>query len=457
MFVTKKNISRRTVLRGMGVTVALPMLEAMLPAMTPLRTAASSPTRFACLEMVHGAAGSTTEGIAKNYWAPAAAGRDFDLTPTSLLPLQPFREYLTIVSNTDCRNAEAFELSEVGADHFRSSAVFLTQAKPKMTEGSDVYVATSIDQLYAKKFGQDTPLPSIQLGIENIDGAGGCVYGYACAYRDCITWASPSDALPVTRDPRVTFDQMFGAGGTPAERTARRKTDASILDWITHEVSRLKSNVGPSDRARLTEYLDDVREIERRIQKVEAYNSSGQSREVPDAPLGVPDSVDEHIKLMFDLQALGFMAGITNVSSFKMSKDATGRVFPESGIRAGFHGASHHGSRGEKLTEFWQINKYHVGLVAYFVDKLRKTPDGDGNLLDHSVVMYGSGMGDSNLHNHRRCPLFIVGHGNGKLKGNLHVKAEDGTPMANAQLDLLHKLGLEDMDTLGDSTGILAL
>ncbi len=458
MFITKKHISRRTMLQGMGAAVSLPFLEGMAPAQTPIReTAANAPLRVAAIEMVHGAAGCSPYGQEQHLWAPVADGAAFDLTPTSMLPLEPFREYLTIVSNTDVVPAEAFVLSEVGADHFRSSAVFLTQAKPKMTEGSDVYVGTSMDQLYAQRFGQDTPIPSIQLCIEPVDIAGGCLYGYACAYRDTISWSSPSDPLPMARDPRMVFDQLFGAGGTAEERSSRRKTDGSILDWITHEVARLRQGLSPSDKLRLTEYLEDVREIERRIQKIEEFNSNGEAREIPDAPVGVPDSYTEHVQLMFDLQVLGFAAGVTHVSAFKMSKDGTSRVFEESGTRGSFHPSSHHRNDPDRVEDFAKINKYHVGLVPYFLEKLKNTPDGDGSLLDHSLVIYGSPMGDSSVHNHKRCPLFFAGLANGALKGNLHYRAEDGTPMANAFLTVMHRIGFDDMKTFGDSTAELAI
>src|SRR5918996_729812 len=256
MYLTKKHFPRRTVLQGVGVTMALPFLDAMVPARTLLaQTAAAGKTRLSCIEMVHGAAGSTVHGLAKNMWSPAAVGRSFDLTPTSLSPLEPYRDYLTIVSNTDVRMAEAFAPNEIGGDHFRSSAVFLTQAHPKQTEGSDVHVGPSIDQLYAQKFGQDTAIPSLQLCIENVDQAGGCAYGYACVYTDTISWDDPTTPLPMIRDPRYAFDQLFGVGATPEERAARRKTDRSILDFMTTEISRLRNTLGASDRARLDSYL----------------------------------------------------------------------------------------------------------------------------------------------------------------------------------------------------------
>jgi len=459
MIITKKHLSRRTVLRGMGASVALPLLESMLPAQTPSRQTEairSTRSRLCCIEMVHGAAGSNTYGAEKNLWSPAAAGKDFDLTPTALASLEPLRDYLTIVSNTDARMAEAFALGEVGADHFRTAAVYLTQAKPKMTEGSDVYAGISFDQLYAKHFGQDTPIPSIQLSIESLNQSGACSYGYSCVYTDLISWASPTDPLPMTRDPRVVFEQLFGDGGTEQQRSERRQMSRSILDWVSHEVSRLKKDLGANDKRTLNEYLDDIREVERRIQKVEEHNASVGVRELPDAPIGVPDSWEEHVKLMLDLQVLAFTAGVTRVSAFKMSRDVSQRVWPESGVRTAFHAASHHGGNPARVEDFGKINRYHVSQIPYFLEKLKKTPDGDGNLLDHTIVLYGSAMGDGNLHNHKRCPIFLAGHGNGALKGNLHFMPPDGTPMANMYLTLLHRMGV-NVETFGDSTGELAI
>jgi hypothetical protein len=335
--------------------------------------------------------------------------------------------------------------------------VFLTQAHPKQTQGSDVHVAPSLDQLYAQKHGQDTPIPSMQLCIENVDQAGGCAYGYACVYTDTVSWASPTEPLPMVRDPRAAFDMLFGVGATPEQRAQRRRADKSILDWITAEVAQLKGNLGPVDRVRLSDYLDDVREIERRIQRVEAANASGEPRDLPMAPMGVPDAFEEHVKLMFDLQAIAFASDITRVFSFKMGRDGSSRVYPDSGVKTGFHPASHHQDREDRILDFAKINKYHLSLLPYFLEKLKSTPDGDRNLLENTMVIYGSPMGNSNVHNHKRCPLFLAGHAGGKLKGHLHIKASDGTPMANAMLSMLHMLGLEDMKSFGDSTEAMDL
>ena len=458
MYLTKKHISRRTALKGLGISVSLPFLEAMVPARTALaKTAAAGKTRLSAIEMVHGSAGATQIGLAKNLWSPAAVGRSFDLTPSSLSPLEPYRDYLTIVSNTDCRNAEAFAPNEIGGDHFRSSAVFLTQAHPKQTEGSDVHVGPSMDQLYAQRFGQDTPIPSMQMCIENVDQSGGCAYGYACVYTDTISWASPTEPLPMVRDPRAAFDQLFGVGATPAQRAANRRADRSILDWVTQEIRKVSREVGATDRNRLEQYLTDIREIERRIQKVEAYNASGEPRELPGAPMGIPDAFEDHVRLMFDLQAVAFAADITRVFSFKLGRDGSARVYPASGAPLPFHPASHHGENENRIMQFAQINRHHVSLMPYFLEKLKSIQEGDANLLDKTLVIYGSPMGNSNVHNHKRCPLFLAGKANGKLKGGLHLKAADGTPMANVMLQLLHDLGMEDVKSLGDSTGTFTL
>ena len=456
MLPTGKHVSRRTVLRGLGATVALPMLDAMVPARRVFaQTTAgrlANRTRLVCIEQVHGAAGCSEFGASQNLWNPAAVGRQFDLSAGSLRPLEPFRDYLTIVSNTDARMAEAFTPEEVGGDHFRSSAVMFTHVRPKQTQGSDVRVGTSMDQLYVQRFGQDTPIPSMQLSIEPIDQSGGCAYGYACVYTDTISWADAETPLPMIRDPRYAFDQLFGVGATPAERAARRRTDKSILDWMTTEVSRLRNTLGPSDRVRLDSYLDDIREIERRIQRIEAQNRSGEHRELPGAPAGVPDSFSEHVKLMYDIQALAFAGDVTRVFSFKTGRDGSARVYPESGVNLPFHPASHHGEREERVLQFAAINKYQVGLLPYFLGKLKSISEGESTLLDNTLIIYGSPMGNSNVHNHKRCPLFFAGKGGGFVKGGLHLKAPDGTPMANVFMTIADGLGL-DLKSFGDSTG----
>ncbi|MBU6365645.1 MAG: DUF1552 domain-containing protein [Gemmatimonadetes bacterium] len=456
--IPRSPLDRRTFLQGMGAMIALPQLEAMRPVGRAARAlaAAGDPTRVLFMEMVHGAAGCSPFGQAEHLWSPRETGSAFNLAGTSLSPLEPWRHTLSIISNTDVRMAEAYKPEEIGGDHFRSSAVFLTQAHPTQTEGSDVHAGTSIDQLYARRFGQGTPIPSMQLCIEPLDRAGGCAYGYSCLYTDSISWASPTEPLPMVRDPRVAFEQLFGVGSTPAERAARTRSTGSVLDWITGRVAELRRELGAADRQRVDQYLQNVREIERRIQQVEARNRSGEERELAGAPAGVPDSFGDHVRLMFDLQVLALQADMTRVFSFKLGRDASSRTYPESGVMTGFHPASHHGNNPQRVREFAEINKYHVGLLPYLLEKLNTTMDGDTPLLQKTAIVYGSPMADGNTHNHRRCPLLVMGGANGRHAGNQHVKAPDGTPMANAMLTLLHRLGMDDVAQFGDSTGTLA-
>ena len=457
MYITKKKVSRRFALRGLGATVALPLLDAMTPAFAA--STGRKKVRLVCMEMVHGAAGSSEIGLAKNLWSPAQVGRDFDLTPTSLRSLEPFRDALTIVSNTDVENAEPFVAREIGGDHYRSSSVFLTQAHPKRTEGADVEAGVSLDQIYAQRVGAQTPIPSLQLCIEPTDG--GCSNGYSCVYTDCISWASPTQPLPMIRNPRVGFDELFGvfgSGSTAAQRKASRAEDRSILDWVLESAGRLKRDLAPPDRVRLDDYFEHIRQVERRIQTVEAAGPDREPRSVPTAPAGIPATFTEHVQMMFDLQTLAFASDITRVFSFKLGRDNSNRLYPESGIRASFHPASHHGGKEDRILEFARMNAFHVGMLPYFLKQLKETRDEDGgSLLDNTVVLYGSPMGDSNEHNHKRVPFFIAGHGAGAIAGGLHQKAPKGTPLANAMLGILHSLGLDDVKSFGDSTGALNL
>ena len=458
--ITGKHLPRRTFLRGVGASVALPFLDAMAPAGRSGRNVASAAeakdvTRLVCIEEVHGLPGCNKLGASRHLFAPATEGRDFELLPENALkPLEPFQDYLTIVSNTDVRMAEAFTGPEIGGDHFRSSAVFLTQSHPKQTQGSDIWCGTSLDQLYAQRFGQATPMPSLQLCIENLDQAGGCTYNYSCAYTDSISWASPNDPLPMIRDPRIAFEMLFGAGSSPEERAERRATRRSILDWILSDVAEVRSELGNLDRLRMDRYLDHVREVERRIQMVEGHNESGEARELPDAPPGVPDSFSEHMRLMFDLQVLALETDMTRVVAFKTGRDAQNRSFPDSGTNSPFHPASHHGNNEERIMDFNSICQYRIGQLPYFLEQLKNTTEGGVSLLDKTAIIWGSPMADSNIHNHRRAPLIFLGRANGHLTGNLHVKAPDETPMANAMLALMQSLGLET-DSFGDSNGIL--
>jgi hypothetical protein len=458
-FITGKHLSRRTFVGRMGAGVALPFLDAMVPAGRPWKdkSVEAQQTRLVCIEESMGCAGGSDWGAARNLFAPKETGRDFTLGADSQLkPLEAYRDHLTIVSSTDCRNAEAYRVEEIGGDHDRSTAVFLTQAHPKQTQGSDMYLGVSLDQLHAKRFGQDTVLPSLELCVEEIDRGGGCAYNYHCAYTTSLAWSSPNQPLPAIREPRAVFERLFGAGDSEKDRSERRRTDKSMLDWIVTEVARLRTSLGAVDRLAMDEYLQHVREIERRIQLMEARNLSGEEREMPEAPSGIPDSWDEHMRLMFDLQVLALQTDMTRVITFKTGFDQSNRTFPKSGTTKSIHGASHHGNVADDIMDFHKINTYRLGAVGYFLEKMKNTVDGDGSLLDKTAIVWGSPMGDPNLHNHRRCPLLLMGHANGALEGGLHVGAAEGTPMANAFVALMQGIGHE-MEGFGDSTGSLDL
>ena len=452
-FVTKKKLDRRSFLRGAGASVALPLLDSMLPAFAS--SGPANPTRLICIEEVHGLPGCTKWGGEQFLFGPATTGRDYELVPDNTLKvLERWRDTMTIVSNTDVAMAEASQPSEVGADHFRSTATFLTQAHPKQTQASDIRCGISLDQMHAQRFGQDSLMPSLQLGIEPTDKGGGCGYNYSCAYTDSMSWASESEPLPMIRNPRTAFDMLFGAGGTETERAARRKMHGSILDWITSDLATMKGDLGATDVRRIDQYLENVREIERRIQLVEKRNLDGDEREIQSAPTGVPDSFSKHVRLMYDLQVLAFQSDMTRIVTFKLGRDASNRILPESGSDKGFHPSSHHGNSEEAIQEFNTICKYRMDQTAYFIEQLENTNYGDSNLLEQSMIVWGSPMGDANVHNHRRCPLLVLGGANGAHTGGTHVKAEDGTPMANALLNVLKRLGHE-LESFGDSTGEL--
>lgn len=462
MYLTGTRLTRRTFLRGVGASVAVPWLDAMMPAgvgAAAARAAALVPPRLVCIEMVHGAAGSSMLGRREHLWAPAATGAAFDLAPTSLAALAPYRQALTIVSGAAVPSADPTEAREIGGDHFRSSATFLTQAYPRRTSGADVQAGVSLDQLYAQRVGRDTPLPSMQLCIESADQGGGCEYGYSCVYSDTISWASPTRPLPMTRDPRVVFDQMFAGTptGDPAIDRQRRREDLSVLDAVRESARRLARRLGAADRSRLDDYLDSVREIERRILAAERRHVSGEPRALPGAPAAVPDSYTEHVDLMADLFVQALATDTTRVVAFKMSRDGSNRVFPDSGVGAAFHVLSHHGEDPARVRALAAVNAYHVRLVAGIVARLHAVADGDGTLLDHTALLYGSPMGNPNQHNHTHVPFLLAGHAGGTLPGGRHLAAPAGTPLANVFVSLLHALGLDDVTTFGDSEGAFSL
>jgi hypothetical protein len=437
-FIFKKHLSRRTFLRGAGVTVALPLLDSMLPAQTPLaKTAATPKSRFCGIYVPHGAT--------MDKWTPAQEGAGFEFTE-SLKPLEKYRNRVNVVTNLAHPLAGGVG-SDAGADHARSAAVFLSGAHP---EKGAVHAGVTIDQVLAEKIGQETPLPSIEMAIEEVGL--NCGAGYGCAYFNTISWRNPTMPLPMENSPQVVFERLFGDGSNAALRLSRKKEDRSILDSVTEKVGRLQSKLDPSDRNRLTEYLDDIREIERRIQKAE--QQSANEGNVPEAPVGVPELFEDHLKLMFDLQALAYRADITRIMTMMYARDTSGATYPNSGNRDGFHGASHHSNARAKMDSFALINRYHIQMLAYFIEKLQSTPDGDGTLLDRTVVLYGSSMSNGNQHDHDPLPVVVVGGLSGQLKGGRHIVTPAHTPMSNLMLALLDKFGVQQK-SFGDSTAKL--
>jgi hypothetical protein len=437
MFVTKKHIPRRTFLQGMGVSIALPLMESMLPAQTPLKNTAAKPTtRFGFVYVPH--------GMIMDELTPATEGAKFEITST-LTPLEPFRDQLHIVSGLEA----ALGGDGSGGDHMRCAAVFLSGAPPKRNVGQDVYLGTTVDQLIAQRIGKDTPLPSLEVGIEDTSYTGICDDGYSCAYMNTISWATPRKPLPMQRNPLVVFERLFGDGSTTEQRIRRRKEDRSILDSVVQDVARLGKVIGPGDRTTLDEYLDEIREIERRLQSV-----SKATANLPDAeaPVGIPQSWDEHAKLLYDLQALAFRADITRVSTFMYSRDKINRTFPDSGVTTPFHSASHTSGAAPAKKTFAKINKYHLQVLAYFLAKLKSTSDGDGTLLDHSLVMMGSAMSNGDVHDHSPLPVMVIGGASGQLPAGRHVRYPLHTPLSNLHLSILHKTGIT-VESFGDSTG----
>ncbi len=436
MFITKRHIPRRTFLRGVGVSIALPFMESMLPAQTPLKNTAAAPTsRFAFMYLPH--------GMIMDELTPATVGTNFEIT-NILTPLEPFRDQLHIVSGLEA--AQAGDGS--GGDHMRSAAAYLSGAPPQRNAGQNAYLATTVDQVIAQKIGQDSPLPSLELGIEDTSYTGVCDDGYACSYMNTISWATPRKPLPMERNPLVVFERLFGDGSTVEQRTTRRKEDRSILDSVTHDVARIGKVIGASDRTRLDEYLDEIRQLERRLQ---AVTKATAELPVAEAPVGIPQSWDEHAKLMHDLQALAFRADITRVSTFMYSRDKINRTFPDSGVTSGFHSASHTSGAAEAKKTFAKMNRYHMQTLAHFLAKLKSTADGDGNLLDHSLIMFGSSMSNGDIHNHLPLPIVVVGGASGKLSAGRHVRYPQHTPLANLLLTVLHRVDIPK-ESFGDST-----
>jgi hypothetical protein len=441
MLITKKHLQRRTFLRGMGVTMALPLLDSMVPALTAQTKTVGSPTpRLGFVYVPHGAI--------MDRWTPAAEGAGFEFTPI-LKPLEPFRDRVNIVSGLGHKAADTT------AVHSLSPTTWLSGVRPKPTQGVDAFAGVTADQIAAKQIGQETLLPSLELATEDHSGLiGSCDRDYGCIYMNTLSWRTPTTPLPMEINPRKVFERMFGQGGNAADRLARNKEDRSILDAITKEAADLQRGLGPKDRASVSEYLDNVREIERRIQRAGQEQDSSELA-LPEAPAGIPFSYEQHVKLMYDLLALAYQANITRVFTFMVAREVSNRTYPQIGVPDGHHATSHHQNKPEKIEKLVKIQHYHVGLFAEFLKKLQATPDGDGSLLDHSVILYGSNMSNSNLHNHFPLPNMVVGGGAGRIRGGRHLRYPDHTPMSNLLLTLLDKTGVP-MDNLGDSTGKMA-
>jgi hypothetical protein len=435
MIITKKALPRRTFLQGMGATVALPLLDAMVPSMTALAKTPADPVRrlgFVYMPM----------GCDLTRWTPGGTTLA-ELSPT-LQSLRPFVDDVTVISNLELKNAYP-------GTHATSNAAFLSAAKAKWTESTDYHLGTTVDQIAAKQIGTQTLLPSLELSMDLLQMVGQCDNGYACVYQNNLSWSSPTTPLPSEAHPRVVFERLFGEGGSAADRRAALKKRASLLDWVREDITRLQNQLGPEDRTRVGQYLDTVREVERRIQKAEA-DAAHQSLPDLDRPVGVPAAYADHAKLMFDLQVLAMQADVTRVLTFQLARETSNRTYPEIGVPDPHHPLTHHGNDPDKIARMAKINAFHVSLFSYYLEKLKATPEGNGTLLDHALVLYGSGMGNPNIHDHVDLPIIVAGGGAGRLKGGRHLRYAEPTPLANLHLTLLERVGVR-MDAFDDSKG----
>ena len=437
MIITKKALPRRTFLRGMGASLALPLLDAMVPAATAATRTVATPVRrlgYVFMPM----------GCDISRWTPGGTdGKLGDLSPI-LQSLGPVREHVTALTNMELRNAYP-------GSHATSNSAFLSAAKAKHTESSDYYLGTTADQIAAQQIGRETQLPSLELSMDMLQTTGQCDNGYACVYQNNLSWSSPTTPLPSEAHPRIVFERLFGEGGNLAERRAALRKRASLLDWITEDIASLQRKLGPSDRAKVAGYLDTVREVERRIQKAEA---DAIEKPLPDLdrPLGVPAAYADHARLMFDLQVLAMQGDITRVTTFQLARETSNRTYPEIGVPDPHHPLSHHGNDPDKIARMAKINAFHVSLFAYFLERLKATPEGNGTLLDHSLLLYGSGIGNPNVHDHTNLPILVAGGAAGGMKGGRHIRYNEPVPLANLHLTLLDKVGVK-IDSFADSNG----
>jgi len=445
MIITKTALKRRTFLRGIGTTLALPLLDAMVPAMAATRlTAATRPTRLGFVYVPN--------GIIQKNWLPTAEGTAFEFTPT-MKALEPFRDKLVVMSNLAQINGRA--LGDGPGDHARAGATWLTGVHPKKTEGADIHAGISADQIAARQFGNETQLGSLEIGLEEPQLAGGCDSGYSCAYTNTVSWRTPTTPNPMEINPRNVFERLFGDGDStdPEARLAHMQQERSILDFVRADVARLQPSLGNRDKSKLDEYLESIRDIERRIQKAEQQNAS-MKMPLMEKPRAIPEEFADHFRLMADLTVVAFQTDMTRVVSFMMAREGSNRSYRVIDVPDGHHSVTHHQGDPEKIGKTEKINKYHVDNFAYLIDKLNKTPDGDGSLLDHSMILYGSSISDGNKHTHHDLPLVLVGGGNGQVKGGRHVRYKPETPMNNLLVAMLDKAGVP-AHTLGDSTGEL--
>jgi hypothetical protein len=437
MIISKKALPRRTFLRGMGATLALPLLDAMVPAATAMAATPAKPVRrlgFVFMPM----------GCDITRWTPGGTdGKLGELSPI-LSSLAPVKEHVTAITNLELRNAYP-------GSHATSNSAFLSAAKAKHTESSDYYLGTTVDQIAAQQIGRETQLPSLELSMDMLQTVGQCDNGYACVYQNNLSWSSPTTPLPSEAHPRIVFERLFGEGGNLAERRAALRQRASLLDWVTEDIASLQRKLGPADRAKVGEYLDTVREVERRIQKAEADTADKPLPDL-DRPLGVPAAYADHARLMFDLQVLALQGDITRVTTFQLARETSNRTYPEVGVADPHHPLSHHGNDPEKIARMAKINAFHVSLFAYFLGRLQATPEGNGTLLDHSLLLYGSGIGNPNVHDHTNLPILVAGGAAAGMKGGRHLRYKTPTPLANLHLTLLDKVGVR-LDSFADSNG----
>jgi hypothetical protein len=436
MIITRQALPRRTFLRGLGAAVALPLLDAMIPSMTALAKSVASPVRrlgFIYMPM----------GCDLPRWTPPGDGRLTELSPT-LQSLAPVADRITVISNLELKNAYP-------GTHATSNASFLSAAKAKWTESTDYYLGTTVDQVAAQQIGQQTLLPSLELSMDLVQMVGQCDNGYACVYQNNLSWSSPTSPLPAEAHPRIVFERLFGEGGTAADRRADLRRRASLLDAVREDIARLQVRLGPEDRTRVGQYLETVREVERRIQKAEAATADQPLPDL-DRPTGVPASYAEHARLMFDLQVLAMQGDVTRVTTFQLARETSNRTYNEIGVSDPHHPLTHHGNDPDKIARMAKINAFHVSLFAYFLDRLKSTPEGDGSLLDHGLFLYGSGMGNPNIHDHVDLPILVAGGAAGRIKGGRHIKYAEPTPLANLHLTLLERVGVR-LDGFADSKG----